>query len=153
MLARSQAERLDEAAGQRQSTGVVELAEQRCHRILPVGGGAARLDLREASAHRCTARRPTLVASGAIAGRLPLPLRAMRHSLHRGVGNAKGFYAIYAGLVAVAAAIVLLPGSPLGLLTEGVQVLAGVLLPSASVFLLLCNDREVLGPWVNDPGG
>jgi hypothetical protein len=37
------------------------------------------------------------------------------------------------------------------LLTEGVQVLAGVLLPSAAVFLLLlCNDREVLGPWVND---
>jgi hypothetical protein len=45
---------------------------------------------------------------------------------------------------------VLIPGSPLGLLTEGVQVLAGVLLPSASVFLLLlCNDAEVLGPWVN----
>jgi hypothetical protein len=33
-----------------------------------------------------------------------------------------------------------------------VQALAGVLLPSASVFLLLlCNDREVLGPWVNRP--
>ena len=30
------------------------------------------------------------------------------------------------------------------------QALAGLLLPSASVFLLLlCNDREVLGPWVN----
>ena len=30
------------------------------------------------------------------------------------------------------------------------QVLAGVLLPSASVFLLLlCNDKAVLGPWVN----
>ena len=44
----------------------------------------------------------------------------------------------------------LLPGSPLGLLTEGVQVLAGVLLPRASVFLLLlCNDKDVLGPWVN----
>jgi NRAMP (natural resistance-associated macrophage protein)-like metal ion transporter len=72
------------------------------------------------------------------------------HSLHRGVQGAKGFYAIYAGLVAVAAAIVLIPGSPLGLLTEGVQVLAGVLLPSASVFLLLlCNDKAVLGPWVN----
>jgi hypothetical protein len=29
-------------------------------------------------------------------------------------------------------------------------VLAGVLLPSATVFLLLlCNDSEVLGPWVN----
>ena len=49
-----------------------------------------------------------------------------------------------------AAAIVLIPGSPLGLITEGVQVLAGVLLPSATVFLLLlCNDKAVLGPWVN----
>ena len=74
----------------------------------------------------------------------------LRHSLHRGVKNAKGFYAVYAGLVAVAAVIVLVPGSPLGLLTVGVQVLAGVLLPSATVFLLLlCNDSEVLGPWVN----
>ncbi|NJC72111.1 divalent metal cation transporter [Planosporangium thailandense] len=76
----------------------------------------------------------------------------LKHSLHRGVSGAKGFYAVYAGLVAAAAAIVLLPGSPLGLLTEGVQTLAGVLLPSASVFLLLlCNDRAVLGPWVNGP--
>jgi len=33
-----------------------------------------------------------------------------------------------------------------------VQALAGILLPSASVFLvLLCNDTEVLGPWVNRP--
>jgi Mn2+/Fe2+ NRAMP family transporter len=74
----------------------------------------------------------------------------LKHSLHRGVKGAKGFYAIYAGLVGAAAAVVLIPGSPLGLLTEGVQVLAGVLLPSATVFLLLlCNDRAVLGPWVN----
>jgi NRAMP (natural resistance-associated macrophage protein)-like metal ion transporter len=74
----------------------------------------------------------------------------LNHSLHRGVKGAKGFYAIYAGLVVVAGVIVLIPGSPLGLLTEGVQVLAGVLLPSASVFLLLlCNDKDVLGPWVN----
>ena len=76
----------------------------------------------------------------------------MKHSLHRGVGQAKGFYALYAALICVAAAIVLLPGSPLGLITEGVQVLAGVLLPAATVFLLmLCNDRAVLGPWVNTP--
>jgi hypothetical protein len=76
----------------------------------------------------------------------------MKHSLHRGVGQAKGFYALYAALICGAAAIVLLPGSPLGLITEGVQVLAGVLLPAATVFLLmLCNDRAVLGPWVNTP--
>jgi NRAMP (natural resistance-associated macrophage protein)-like metal ion transporter len=74
----------------------------------------------------------------------------IHHSLHRGVRSAKGFYAVYAALIAVAATIVLIPGSPLGLLTEGVQALAGVLLPSASIYLLLlCNDRQVLGPWVN----
>ena len=73
-----------------------------------------------------------------------------RHSLHRKVTDAKGFYAVYFLLIAVAAAIVLTPSSPLGLLTVAVQVLAGVLLPSATVFLLLlCNDKPVLGPWVN----
>lgn len=76
----------------------------------------------------------------------------LRHSLHRRPHQAAGFYAVFAGLLAVAAVIVVIPGSPLGLLTEGVQVLAGVLLPSATVFLLLlCNDRQVLGPWVNAP--
>jgi Mn2+/Fe2+ NRAMP family transporter len=73
-----------------------------------------------------------------------------RHSLHRKVTDAKAFYGVYFLLVALAAAIVLIPGSPLGLLTLAVQVLAGVLLPSATVFLLLlCNDKPVLGPWVN----
>ena len=72
------------------------------------------------------------------------------HSLHRSVSKAKAFYLSYAGLMALAAALVLTPGVPLGLLTEGVQTLAGVLLPSATVFLLLlCNDKGVLGPWVN----
>jgi Mn2+/Fe2+ NRAMP family transporter len=75
---------------------------------------------------------------------------SVNHSLHRPVTQAKAFYAIYGGLMVVAAALVLTPGVPLGTLTSGVQVLAGVLLPSAGVFLLLlCNDREVLGPWVN----
>ncbi len=74
-----------------------------------------------------------------------------RHSLHRKVTEAKGFYAVYFLLIAIAAAIVLTPGSPLGLLTVAVQTLAGVLLPSATVFLLLlCNDKPVLGPWVNN---
>src|SRR5579884_952213 len=74
----------------------------------------------------------------------------LRHSLHRRPREAAGVYVVFAGLLVVAAIIVVIPGSPLGLLTEGVQTLAGVLLPSATVFLLLlCNDREVLGPWVN----
>jgi Mn2+/Fe2+ NRAMP family transporter len=74
----------------------------------------------------------------------------LKHSLHRSFRDAKPFYLSYAALVIVAAGIVLIPGAPLGLITTSVQALAGVLLPSASVFLLLlCNDREVLGPWVN----
>jgi len=75
---------------------------------------------------------------------------SLRHSLHRKPKDAKAFYAVYGGLVALAAALVLTPGTPLGLLTNAVQTLAGVLLPSATVFLLLlCNDKAVLGPWVN----
>lgn len=74
----------------------------------------------------------------------------LKHSLHRKISDAKGFYAAFVALLIGAAIIVLIPGSPLGLLTTGVQVLAGVLLPSATVFLLLlCNDPEVLGPWIN----
>ncbi|MDP9043499.1 MAG: divalent metal cation transporter [Pseudomonadota bacterium] len=74
----------------------------------------------------------------------------LKHSLHRKISDAKAFYVVFAGILLVSAGIVLIPGSPLGLMTVGVQVLAGVLLPSATVFLLLlCNDRQVLGPWVN----
>jgi len=74
------------------------------------------------------------------------------HSLHHGVGEAKLFHGSYAAMVVLAAGIVLIPGAPLGTMTTAVQALAGVLLPSATVFLLvLCNDKAVLGPWTN-PG-
>jgi NRAMP (natural resistance-associated macrophage protein)-like metal ion transporter len=75
-----------------------------------------------------------------------------KHSLNRGPLDAKLFYGSFALMVLAAAGIVLIPGAPLGLITTSVQALAGVLLPSATVFLLLlCNDREVLGPWSNPP--
>jgi Mn2+/Fe2+ NRAMP family transporter len=76
----------------------------------------------------------------------------MRHSLHRGIREAKLFYGSYAGMVVVAAVITLVAyeHNLSGLITTAVQALAGILLPSATVFLvLLCNDRAVLGPWVN----
>jgi len=76
----------------------------------------------------------------------------LSHSLHRGLGEAKLFYSSYSATVAVAAAIVLIPQAPLGVITTAVQALAGIMLPSATVFaILLCNDRAVLGPWVNKP--
>jgi NRAMP (natural resistance-associated macrophage protein)-like metal ion transporter len=75
-----------------------------------------------------------------------------RHSLNRRVREAKAFYATFTGIVAAAATIVLIPGAPLGVITTAVQALAGILLPSATVFLLLlCNDKAVLGPWINRP--
>ena len=72
------------------------------------------------------------------------------HSLHWKITEAPLFYGSYAMLLGVSAAVAFSPDHVLGLITQGVQALAGVLLPSATVFLvLLCNDRPVLGPWVN----
>ncbi|KRQ19196.1 MULTISPECIES: NRAMP family divalent metal transporter [Mycobacteroides] len=74
-----------------------------------------------------------------------------RHSLHWKLSEAPAFYLGYGALLAVAAAVSFSPDPVLGVLTQGVQALAGVLLPSATVFLvLLCNDKAVLGPWVNN---
>jgi len=57
---------------------------------------------------------------------------------------------VYAACVALAAAIVLIPRAPLQLIILGVQVLAGIMLPSAIIFLqLLLNDKELLGDYVN----
>ena len=73
-----------------------------------------------------------------------------KHSLHRRWRDAPIFHGSFALSLVVAATVVLAPGVPLGFVTLGVQALAGVLLPSATVLLLLlCNDQAVLGPWVN----
>jgi Mn2+/Fe2+ NRAMP family transporter len=71
-------------------------------------------------------------------------------SLNMKIREAKGFYGGFAGLVLLAVILVLTPGAPLGVIVTAVQALAGLLLPLATVFLLLlCNDTDVLGPWVN----
>jgi len=73
-----------------------------------------------------------------------------RHSLNARVGEAKGFYGAFAALLVVAGVVTLIPGAPLGIITLAVQAMCGLMLPSTTIFvLLLCNDREVLGPWVN----
>ena len=75
---------------------------------------------------------------------------AQRHSLRSKPAEAKVFYLVYFGLIALAASVVLIPQAPIGLFINAVQALAGVLLPSSTVFLLLlCNDPAVIGPWVN----
>src|ERR1700678_1315024 len=80
-------------------------------------------------------------------------VKGWEHSLHKKLGEAPGFYATYMTCVGTAAAIVLIPHVPLQLVIISVQVFAGLILPSAIIFLqLLLNDRELLGDrWVNRP--
>jgi Mn2+/Fe2+ NRAMP family transporter len=80
-------------------------------------------------------------------------VQGWEHSLHKKVSEAPGFYATYILCVGAAAAVVLVPHVPLQLVIISVQVFAGLVLPSAIIFLqLLLNDRELLGDqWVNRP--
>jgi len=80
-------------------------------------------------------------------------VRGWPHSLHKKLWEAPGFYAVYIGCVGTAAAIVLIPRMPLQLVIISVQVFAGLILPSAIIFLqLLLNDHALLGDrWVNRP--
>ncbi len=75
------------------------------------------------------------------------------NSLQMSFRRAPGFYIVYALCCVAAGGLVLLPGAPLQLIIIGVQVLAGVILPVAIIFLqLLLNDRELLGDeFVNKP--
>jgi len=67
-------------------------------------------------------------------------------SLELSIKEAPGFYTLYIFAVSAAAGLVLIPKAPLELIIVGVQVLAGIMLPSAIIFLqLLLNDRELLG--------
>lgn len=106
-----------------------------------------------------------LMINGAVLGTTAISLssswawgevRGWKHSLQVRFTEAPGFYAAYALCIVAAAALVLIPKAPLQVIILGVQVLAGVMLPSAVIFLqLLLNDRELLGdqfvnrPWNN----
>jgi Mn2+/Fe2+ NRAMP family transporter len=143
MVAVAFAVRGSSAAGQFQDAG--QTAVTIAHRLGPVVGDIFAIFLLNAS----------LIGAGAVTLATSYAFGDVfktNHSLHRGVGEAKTFYAIFAVMIAGAGAVVLIPEAPLGLVTLGVQALAGILLPSATVFLLLlCNDRPVLGPWTNKP--
>lgn len=71
-------------------------------------------------------------------------------SLNARPKQAWGFYAPGILSVAIAAGIVLLPHLALGFLNLTVQVVATIFMPAAMLFLLmLLNDRELMGDYVN----
>ena len=79
-----------------------------------------------------------------------------KNTLQARLSEAPGFYSAYAVCTAAAAGLTLIPGAQLQQIILWVQVLAGVMLPAAIVFLqLVLNDREMLGarfvnrPWNN----
>ena len=133
------------SAGAGHFTDGLGVARGIAHNISPAVGAVFALLLLDASIVGASAvTLATSYAFGDIFG--------VRQSLNRPVREARTFYGSYTAMVVLAAAVVLIPGAPLGLITTAVQVLAGILLPSATVFaLLLCNDAEVLGPWINRP--
>jgi Mn2+/Fe2+ NRAMP family transporter len=124
-----------------------------------ISGQATASGLRSAAGGAAGALFATALGVGSVLGASAVTLATsyavgdffgLRHSLHRRWRDAKAFHRTYAASVLAAATVVLIPQVPLGLLTTAVQALAGTLLPSATIFmLLLCNDREVLGPLVN----
>jgi Mn2+/Fe2+ NRAMP family transporter len=72
------------------------------------------------------------------------------HSINNKPSEAPMFYVFYFLSLIGAGIIVLLPGSPLVLITLFVQVIAVTLLPAALVFLiLLLNNEELMGKYKN----
>lgn len=80
-------------------------------------------------------------------------VKGWSQSLQKSVKEAPKFYLVYVVCVMSAAGVVLIPNAPLQLIIVSVQVLAGLMLPSAIIFLqLLLNDKEILGEaYVNKP--
>jgi Mn2+/Fe2+ NRAMP family transporter len=72
------------------------------------------------------------------------------HSFNNSTRKATVFYGANVGAALIAAVIILIPGAPLRSIALNANVLATVLLPVALVFLImLANDRELMGRWVN----
>jgi Mn2+/Fe2+ NRAMP family transporter len=70
-------------------------------------------------------------------------IKGWPHSLQLPLRDARGFYSTYFVGVTLAGAIVLIPRAPLQLIILSVQVLAGVMRPSAVIF---CNSCLTTGP-------
>ncbi len=72
--------------------------------------------------------------------------------LDKSFKEARFFYWLYTLLLAVGAAVVLIPNFPLVKVIIGSQVLNGVLLPVVLIFMLrLINRRELMGKYTNSP--
>lgn len=87
----------------------------------------------------------TASTAWSIGGAFNLP-----RSLNLPPRQAMGFYGPAIACTALAAAVLMLPHVPMGFLNLTVQMVATLFMPTAMLFLLmLLNDRELLGDYVN----
>jgi len=74
--------------------------------------------------------------------------RGLDHPFHQ----ARIFYSLYAGIIALSVAVVLIPGIPLFPLMWLSQSVNAILLPVLLILVLkLANDRQLMGRWTNHP--
>lgn len=72
------------------------------------------------------------------------------HSFNSSTRRSGLFYLANISTAAVAAGIILIPGAPLLSIALNANVLSTVLLPVSLIFMLmLANDRQLMGRWVN----
>jgi Mn2+/Fe2+ NRAMP family transporter len=109
----------------------------------PLAGGVFALGLVEAGAVAIlTISASTAYAAGECVG--------VSHSFNTSPRNAAVFYAANIGVALLAAVVILIPGAPLLSIALNANVLATVLLPVSLVFMvMLANDRDLMGRWVN----
>lgn len=66
------------------------------------------------------------------------------------LSEAPQFYALYTIIIAIGAAIILIPNAPLIKITLWSQIINGILLPVVLIcMMLLVNNKEVMGEYVN----
>ncbi|MGO8907656.1 MAG: NRAMP family divalent metal transporter [Solirubrobacteraceae bacterium] len=72
------------------------------------------------------------------------------HSFNTSPRHAAVFYTANIGVALLAAVVILIPGAPLLSIALNANVLATVLLPVSLVFMvMLANDRDLMGKWMN----
>ncbi|MBE0069165.1 Nramp family divalent metal transporter [Thermoanaerobacterium thermosaccharolyticum] len=66
--------------------------------------------------------------------------------------EAPEFYTLFTAIIVIAVAIILIPHAPLITITIWTQVLNGILLPVVLIsMMLLVNNKEIMGKYVNSP--
>lgn len=66
--------------------------------------------------------------------------------------EAPEFYTLFTAIIIIAVAIILIPHAPLITITIWTQVLNGILLPVVLIsMMLLVNNKEIMGNYVNNP--